>query len=237
MAHRVITRYEIRTEKSVVPQKIALVCDLHGKKYDDVLETLRGCDLIFIGGDLISGRESKESGLAFLRDAVDLAPTYYAPGNHEMYLGKNEMYAYLRSAKATGATVLDNAFVIRDGFVIGGLSERANLPMLRKFSQQAGYKILLCHRPEYYARYVAGLDIDLTLSGHAHGGQIRLFGQGLYAPGQGILPRLTRGMYENGRLIVSSGMANTVPVPRLFNPRELVVLDIASLEREAKGKA
>lgn len=51
------------------------------------------------------------------------------------------------------------------------------------------------------------MPIDLVLSGHAHGGQIRLFGQGLFAPGQGILPKYTSGVHEN--MIISKGLANT----------------------------
>jgi len=94
-----------------------------------------------------------------------------------------------------------------------------------------GYKILLCHHPEYYERYIRGLDIDLTLSGHAHGGQIRIFGQGLFAPGQGILPQVTSGLYD-GRLIVSRGLCNTAwPIPRLNNETELVMVELMRASR------
>jgi predicted MPP superfamily phosphohydrolase len=72
--------------------------------------------------------------------------------------------------------------------------------------------------------------IDLVLSGHAHGGQIRLFGRGLFSPGQGLLPFYTGGIYSGpyGKMIVSRGMANTAPppIPRLFNPREIVIIDL-----------
>ncbi len=91
---------------------------------------------------------------------------------------------------------------------------------LDAFTQAGGWHILLCHHPEYWP-LLRGRPIELVCSGHAHGGQVRLFGQGLFSPGQGILPRYTRGLYE-GRLLVSAGLANTVRVPRLFNPPELV---------------
>ena len=71
--------------------------------------------------------------------------------------------------------------------------------------------------------------IDLVLSGHAHGGQMRLFGHGLYAPGQGWLPEFTSGMYkgENGSLVISRGLANTAsPVPRIFNEQEIVYVEV-----------
>ncbi|MBQ7306303.1 MAG: hypothetical protein IJW85_08850 [Clostridia bacterium] len=69
-------------------------------------------------------------------------------------------------------------------------------------------------------------DIDLTLSGHAHGGQVRLFGRGLFAPGQGILPRLTSGWYFDRRLLVSRGLTNSAGAPRINDPCELILLHL-----------
>ena len=93
-----------------------------------------------------------------------------------------------------------------------------------EFSEEDGITILLCHHPEYYDRYIRAFSVDLTLAGHAHGGQWRLFGQGLFAPGQGLFPRYTSGLYED-RLLVSRGMAN-VPkwIPRINNRPELILL-------------
>jgi predicted MPP superfamily phosphohydrolase len=92
---------------------------------------------------------------------------------------------------------------------------------LDAFSSVEGFKLLLCHHPEYYPRYIRERDIDLTLSGHAHGGQWQIVGRGIFAPGQGLFPRYTGGVYE-GRLVVSRGLTNTVSVPRFGNPTELV---------------
>ena len=92
-----------------------------------------------------------------------------------------------------------------------------------KFCNQAGYKILLCHHPEYYPKYLQKKNINLILSGHAHGGQIRIKGQGLYAPGQGFLPKLTSGVIDH-RLVISRGLANNTIIPRLWNPEEVVYI-------------
>jgi predicted MPP superfamily phosphohydrolase len=81
----------------------------------------------------------------------------------------------------------------------------------------------LCHHPEYRDKYLKDRSIDLILSGHAHGGQIRLLGRGLYAPGQGIFPKYTSGIHAN--MIISRGLSNTAGfIPRLFNPREIVYI-------------
>lgn len=102
------------------------------------------------------------------------------------------------------------------------------------FERECGYKILMSHHPEYWSLRNPKLidrNIDLVLSGHAHGGQIRLFDRGLYSPGQGFLPEFTKGEYKgkNGVMIVGAGMANTYRIPRVFNPLELINITIKSI--------
>ena len=94
---------------------------------------------------------------------------------------------------------------------------------LSDFATQPGFHILLSHHPEYFP--LVPPTIDLMLSGHAHGGQWRFFNRGVWCPGQGLWPRWTRGVYEEKRLVVSAGLANTASVPRLFNPTEIVYLE------------
>ena len=103
---------------------------------------------------------------------------------------------------------------------------------LDTFVQVPRYRILLSHHPEYWCLeepMLSNRDIDLVLSGHAHGGQFRLFGQGFFAPGQGWFPKYTSGIHhgKRGRMIISKGMANTVKfAPRLFNPTEVVYIEV-----------
>lgn len=94
---------------------------------------------------------------------------------------------------------------------------------LEDFAVTPGYHLLLSHHPEYFP--LVPDKVDLMLSGHAHGGQWRIFGRGVFAPGQGLWPRWTRGMYEEKRLVVSAGLSNTASVPRLFNSTESVFLE------------
>lgn len=228
---RAVTHYRLRTDKAVKTLRAALVCDLHGAPFDDLLPQLEKADVILVGGDLVDGYDrTVDSGLAFLREAVKIAPVYYALGNHESYFPQAERSRYLAQAEKIGAVLLQNAYVRRDGYCIGGVTETPSFSMLRRLERENGYKILLCHRPEVYARVAKTRDIDLTLAGHAHGGQIQLFGQGLYSPGQGILPKITAGLYDGGRLLVSRGLTNTVMIPRIGNPCELVMIEICPVD-------
>lgn len=103
------------------------------------------------------------------------------------------------------------------------LKPRPELDWLKDFETQEGFKLLLCHHPEYRDRYLKGRKIDLILAGHAHGGQIRILDQGLFAPGQSLLPRYTSGVH--GNMVISRGLSNTASfIPRLGNPPEIVYL-------------
>ena len=94
---------------------------------------------------------------------------------------------------------------------------------LSAWEKQPGWKLLLAHEPHLWEPYLRGRNIDLILSGHAHGGQWRFFGRGVWAPDQGLFPNYTSGLHEN--LIISRGLTNTAaPIPRLFNPTEIVYI-------------
>ena len=183
--------------------------------------------------------------LPFLRACSALAPTFLSLGNHEKAVCGED----LQRIRDTGCLLLDNSWTTYNGMVLGGLTshlvldfrrlrekkherypDRGSEPRvikepetgwLEEFERQAGYRILLCHHPEYYPRYLKRRDIDLVLSGHAHGGQWRIGSQGIFAPSQGLFPRLTDGVHD-GRLVISRGLSNRAPVPRLNNPPEIV---------------
>lgn len=227
------TEYRIDAGAGVV---FAFVSDLHDAQNQPILDTIAALspDAVLVGGDFIHNNAVCERGFAFLQASAARWPTFCSVGNHERsYQG--DLSAQV---SATGAMLLDNDAQSFRGIWLGGLSSgflyggsqgnrrrtpAPDLEWAREFSRLAGYKLLLCHHPEYYERYLRALPIDLILSGHAHGGQWRIGGQGVFAPGQGLFPRYTCGRYD-GRLIVSRGIGNRAPVPRLFNPPEVVIL-------------
>ena len=238
-----ITEYTINAavENDV---RFVFVSDLHDRENAPIIEAIRGshADAVLVGGDFIHNSIRYERGFEFLRDCADILPTLCSLGNHEMKYGGGDLFPRIHK---TGATLLDNSYCNFKGINIGGLStgykllqrqshfERTPAPdidFVRKFSSLDGFKLLLSHHPEYYPKYIKDKNIDLTLSGHAHGGQWRFFGQGVYSPGQGLFPKYTSGMYE-GKLIVSRGLSILNPIPRIQNQPEMLIINIVRLTK------
>lgn len=227
--------------------RIAQVSDLHNAEFGDgnqrLLDMLREAepDMIAITGDLIDSRKTNIAvALAFAEEAVRIAPCYYASGNHEARVPE---YRELKAGlEAAGVTVLDDARVEIEisgkSITIIGVNDPSFLAdyltsdaavMDRKLSEfsseDASFTILLSHRPELFDTYAAH-DMDLVLTGHAHGGQFRLpLIGGLIAPNQGLFPKYDDGLYSEGNtnMIVSRGLGNSI-IPFRFNNRPEVVL-------------
>ena len=232
---------------------VGLFSDLHaGWWLTDVrsLAQRQQFDLIVLAGDVF---DEKRNGNDRTMDLVGklraMVPCVYVPGNHE-YRIENKA-ALLDGLRAANVTVLENelcALKIRDQRItIAGLDAAVGqtghfhtarptekqLALLRELSQSGGVRIVLDHYPENYA--LRGEDsynkfeFEMMLSGHAHGGQVRLpILGGLYAPGQGKLPKYTAGMYQTkkNRLIVSRGMGGRWYLPRVFNRAQIVTIHI-----------
>ena len=229
--NRTITVHTLRSPKIREKLRLAVAPDLHSAPYGDVLEHFRTCDAVLIPGDLVDRhRRDNSNALRFLREVPEITPVFYSPGNHEVKYKKAE--EYLRRVRESKVTYLQDESVQFRGIRIGGLSSRRKGPpdlgFLDRFSREDGFRLLLCHHPEVYMEYVRGRDIDFSLCGHAHGGQIQLFGRGIYAPGQGLFPKLTNGLYDEGRMLLSRGMTNGAKprVPRINNPCELIILEL-----------
>ncbi len=221
----------VRSEKLARPLTLALCPDFHNGDWDALKKALAGVDGILLAGDLVDRHDHRTNGydnaLRVLEEAPRMAPTFYSIGNHERKFKARA--AYWPQVEASGVMVLDDTFRAFGGIVIGGLTSRKGGPDVSWLAQMAAreeFTLLLCHHPEYF-RHVAPFAIDLTLAGHAHGGQVRIGKQGLYSPGQGILPRLTSGFYHEDRLLVSRGVTNATWAPRIRCDTEVILLTLA----------
>lgn len=208
--------------------------------------------------DLESGISEKMPGqdtVDFVEKLTENFYVYYIYGNHEMVLLDDvDNNPFKVAMEEIGVIFLNNSGVEieKDGesIYLLGLqdpstlykdkdyvgcethTERINAMMqhVMGLKEKELFTVVLSHRPEYFKEYVK-YDADLFLTGHAHGGQVRLpFVDGLYAPGQGFFPEYTSGLWEENHtaMIIGRGIGNAVQIPRVFNPPEIVTIVLKS---------
>lgn len=254
--HIVTTKFDYKNSKiskTFDGFTIVQISDLHNKSFgEDQNRLLRKIehskpDIIVITGDLIDRRRYRlETSMIFIRGAIKIAPVYYVSGNHEAWSGK---YENIKSNLVNaGVIVLDDEKIdiVKDGAVIDiiGLKDPGFLTsnntdakdmsilekVLMDLSDETRFQILLSHRPELFSTYTKH-NIDLSFTGHAHGGQFRLpFIGGLIAPAQGLFPKHTSGMHSKGSstMLISRGLGNSLIPIRIFNRPELIELVLKS---------
>lgn len=226
---------------------IAQISDLHNATLDEgnrgIAEALgeSSPDIIVVTGDMIDSRHTDiPCALSLAEELTGIAPTYYVTGNHEKRIAESEEFE--KSLSSLGVKVMKNekckiekgggsitligiddpTYEEKDPLLfpdlIGGILDDLA-------EDTDGYRVLLSHRPELIETYIES-NVDLVFSGHAHGGQFRLpFIGGLFAPGQGVFPKYTSGLYQvdGTDMIVSRGIGNSSFPFRLFDPPELVI--------------
>ena len=232
--------------------KIVQISDLHDAQIGENNEKLIAMtaetepDCIVLTGDFVdSSRFHPERSLSVAEALVKLAPVYYVSGNHEAILPDEDYQALTDGLRGLGVCVLEDesAELTRDGqsirligltdigFHPGTLEEKKDAlrTALSALLPEDEFSVTLAHRPELMDVYTE-CGAPLVLSGHAHGGQIRLPGiGGLIAPGQGLFPKYTEGKYEeNGTtLVVSRGIGNSVLPLRVNDRPQIVVVQLA----------
>ncbi|MBE6812131.1 MAG: metallophosphoesterase [Ruminococcaceae bacterium] len=225
--------------------RIAHVTDLHNDTLGDdnaaLLAQLQRAqpDIIAVTGDLIDCRvPNMQIALAFMQKAVQIAPVYYVTGNHEAALYA-EYPSFEKQLIQVGVTVLNNEAVTltKNGQTITllGLADpnattmdsNDRISLMQTYTAQ-GFTVVLSHRPEIFDEYCTA-QADLVLTGHAHGGQIRIpFIGGIYAPGQGLLPEYDAGVFTRGNTVmyISRGIGNSLFPIRFNNRPELPVITL-----------
>lgn len=244
----VVRTYRVSSEKltNEEPIRLVLLSDLHsyphGGDQQPLIDKIKRAkpDAIMMTGDIADDRAPIRGTIMLLEGIADIAPCFYVTGNHEIWGNREEA---VRIFREYGVTVLEGerAEIELHGqrIQIVGIDDPDYTPdksysdiltPLSDFDPDT-YTILLSHRPEPIQTF-SKYGFDLVLSGHTHGGQVRLpfFCNGFYAPNQGWYPPYVGGRYLVGDtvLIVSRGLSHYPDLPRVFNPPEVVVIELSS---------
>ena len=243
----ILRTYTVVSPKLTAEVRLAVVTDFHSSdNADDVAAMTASCapDPVLLVGDLFdddTANRPTERTLSLMRQLSALYPCYYVSGNHEAWTGG--MDALYQQTEEAGVTVLrmsSGVLTVRGQRIAlcgipdpyemvfsGAPDTEEQLRQALEDVDSADFTVLLAHRPELLAKY-AQFPLDLVVSGHAHGGQVRIPGvlNGLYAPNQGGSPKLAGGAYtqDGTTLIVSRGLAVRTRLPRIFNRPEVVLV-------------
>lgn len=245
-----------RTYRAIV------LADLHNKKYgknnERLLQAIREQkpDAIFIAGDMLTAKpgETLDAALSFLGELAKDYPVYYGNGNHEhrlkLYPQKYDSMAkdYEKGLRKIGISRLvnDHVELPEAGITIYGAEidrfyytrfrtqfmPEEYLPGILGEPETGKYCVLLAHNPDYFPAY-ARWGADLVLSGHVHGGMVRIpFWRGVVSPAVRLFPKYDGGLFREGKstMLLSRGLGmHTIPI-RLFNPGEVLVVDLKPLQ-------
>ena len=228
--------------------RMVVLSDLHGAKFGENNADLFSAvaaeepEYILLLGDLEDLYRGPASGYAeAVADGLSaIAPTYYVTGNHEWAIG--DVPELKERLSVHGVTVLDNRFVTLerngDTVVLAGIDDpngyadqKSPETLAAELYAACGdpFWLLLAHRNDRFESQYSLLGADLVLSGHGHGGIIRLpFTDGLLSSNRTLFPSYTAGLYEkNGSVLFASrGLGNSGPSLRLFNRPEVAVLTL-----------
>ncbi len=245
-----ISRYEVKSQK--IPEsfdgfKIVQLSDLHGAEFGEdgmgLVEKVKELepDMIALTGDFVTDEGDLAAVEKLAARLTELCPVYFISGNHEF--GSGLAVKVRNILERAGVKYLSNEYLTisrgEDGILLGGVEDPlAYADMLspdelaQKMNDAApdAFKILLGHRNYWMTEYPE-LPVDLIFCGHAHGGLIRIPGVGgLIGTDRRLFPDFDAGEYNNGRytLIVSRGLGNSVPIPRVFNRPEIVCVELSS---------
>ena len=251
-----VSNYEIKNDK--IPKefnnfKIVHLSDFHNygnKNYSTKLINKiinENPSIIVMTGDMVNKYDRNFKKFFKLAEVLSKKyEIYYIVGNHEKRLRKDDLSLLIKKLNEFGVkTLSDEKITIMRGKAyinIYGIdiplsyykikNKPSNIDevinaVLNKCSEKE-YNILLAHNPLYFEEYIKH-NVDLTLSGHVHGGMIRLpYIGGLLSPERKFFPKYSSGMYEinNKKLIVSRGIGHSRPGIRLFNMPEILCITL-----------
>lgn len=256
----VVRTWTVPVQHLSAPVRAVVMADLHNRDFGEdnrVLEELTADaepDLILLDGDIVNA-DAADAGVAvsLVLALKDIAPVYYAWGNHELDYLRAGTSPLREELEAAGAAVLDREWtdltVNSAALRLGGLYDYAFAmddfntcdpermdpeiyDFLTAFQDTDRCRIMLSHRPDsfIFGEAAATWDVDLVISGHDHGGQVvlPLLG-GVFGGDQGLFPAYVHGICEKDglTLAITSGLGSQrEALPRFRNPPEIMVLDL-----------
>lgn len=243
-----ISRYEVASSKlseSFDGFTIVQLSDLHGARFGEdgteLVDKVRELspDIIALTGDFVTDESDLEAVEKLAPRLTELCPVYFVSGNHEFGSGLAQRVRNIM--ESAGVKYLSNEYLTisrgEDTVLLGGVEDpNAYADMLTpeelaakmNEASPAAFKILLGHR-NYWMEEYPELPVDLILCGHAHGGLVRIPGVGgLIGTDRHLFPDFVEGEFNNGNytMIVSRGLGNSVPIPRIFNRPEIVCVTL-----------
>lgn len=248
-----VTYYQLQSDKIHSHVRIAVLADLHNRQFGSDNERLikkvekQNPDLLLLAGDIID-EDAEDEQLVFelIRELSQIAPVYYALGNHELAYEEKHP-GFLGKVKDSEATLLEESYedIQADGnsirvgsmygyaFTIEGEEDGSpGIEFMKEFADTDSFQIMMYHRPESYVLGNAAelWKVDMAVSGHIHGGQMILpFSGGIYGAELGWFPDYTYGKYQLGETacFLTRGLGSgTEPLPRFNNIPEIMVIDL-----------
>ncbi len=260
----VVVRHSFSDRRIKKPCRAVVLADLHNKRYGKnnelLLEAVKEYkpDFILVAGDIPTAKEGKSLDVAvsLMRELAHDYPVYYGNGNHEhrmklypqTYGDMGERYERALQEAGVHRLVNEHTFLKENGIEIYGAEidkffyKRFSVqPMGENYLEsilgkpEAGqYTVLIAHNPDYFPQYAAW-GADLVLSGHVHGGMVRIpfWGKGVASPNVRLFPKYDGGIFKEDKstMLLSRGLGmHTNPI-RLINPGELLVVDFKTEKR------
>lgn len=255
-----VTEYTINLPGFSGNARVVVISDLHGKEYGrDNRQLLtkiseQNPDAIFVVGDMLSDSDAK-NGFSktknLLIELLDIAPVYFSYGNQEKEFSGDIINGFVKTITESGIIVLDDSFVdceingqkIRIGGTMGhafpfGRTEEEfensnEYVFLKDMEKTTSPTIVLAHMPDTFifnGAHNYWSNIDFVVSGHTHGGVVRLpFVGGLFSPMQGFFPEYDYGFFmlgEKMQMVITSGLSGYKFIPRFLNLPEICVLNL-----------
>lgn len=244
--------YTIESKKIDNDINLIIISDLHdnelGENNINLVEKIKSKspDMVLVVGDMVNDNSYNSNIVVdFLKQISLTIPVYYSLGNTEEDYIKVNTSNLIEELEDINVTVLNNEYkdvkinntTIRVGGMYDyafGVGNKKVYNFLCDFQDTKNYKIMMAHRPDSFIFGDASevWDIDLVVSGHTHGGQVRLpFMGGLYVGDQGYFPMYDKGLFDLNKIkiLITSGLGSgNQKIPRFNNVPEVVNLKITS---------